>query len=426
MAKLLVNGGHRLSGEVTIGGAKNSTVALIPASILSDTEVIFDSVPNILDVQNLQMILAAMNVSSDFQNSILKIDPTKIVEAPLPTNAIKSLRASYYFMGALLGRFHKAVVTFPGGDNIGPRPIDLHIKGFRALGATVTEEGDTIILEAKGGLKGANIFFDTVSVGATMNLILAAVRAKGTTILENAAKEPEIIDLVTFLNNMGANIRGAGTDTIRISGVQSLQSVAAHTTIPDRIEAGTYLSLAAAIGDGVTIKNIIPEHLESFTAKMIESGVRLEVLEDQIFVPKTEKIKPIVITTAPFPGFATDLQQPISSLLLRAEGESTVIDTIYPKRVRHVAELRKLGADINSPMEGMVKINNSPNLVGNEVRAAEIRAGASLLVAALMAEGQTTIEEAHHILRGYDSVEHKLTKLGADVKVIDSDKIELM
>lgn len=426
MAKLLVNGGHRLSGQVTIGGAKNSIVALIPASILSDTPVTFDSVPNILDVQNLQMILDAMNVSSDFQGGVLKIDPTKIVEAPLPPNAIKSLRASYYFMGALLGRFHKAVVTFPGGDNIGPRPIDLHVKGFRALGATVVEDGDTIILEAKDGLKGTNIFFDTVSVGATMNLILAAVRAKGTTVLENAAKEPEIIDLVTFLNNMGANIRGAGTDTIRISGVQSLKSTAAHTTIPDRIEAGTYLSLAAAIGDGVMLKNIIPEHLESFTAKMIESGVDLQVYEDQIFVPKTDKIKPIIVTTAPFPGFATDLQQPISPLLFRAEGESTIIDTIYPKRVRHIAELRKLGADINSPMEGVIKISNSPKLVGNVVSAAEIRAGAALMVAALMAEGQTTIEEAHHILRGYDSVEEKMNKLGADVKVIDGDKIELM
>lgn len=426
MAKLLVNGGHRLSGQVTIGGAKNSTVALIPASILSDTKVTFDSVPNILDVQNLQMILDAMNVSSDFNNGVLEIDPTKIIEAPLPTNAIKSLRASYYFMGALLGRFHKAVVTFPGGDNIGPRPIDLHIKGFRALGATVVESGDTITLEAKDGLKGANIFFDTVSVGATMNLILAAVRAKGTTVLENAAKEPEIIDLATFLNNMGANIRGAGTDTIRISGVQYLQSTATHTIIPDRIEVGTYLSMAAALGDGVMIKNIIPEHLESFTAKMIEAGVALEVNEDQIYVPKTEIIKPIIITTAPFPGFATDLQQPISPLLLKGSGESTIIDTIYPKRIRHVAELRKLGADINSPMEGIIKINNSTHLVGNTVRAAEIRAGAALMVAAMMAEGQTVIEEAHHILRGYDNVEEKLKNLGADVQVIDSDKIELM
>ena len=286
MKKLVIHGGRPLSGEVTIGGAKNSTVALIPAAILSEDPVHFDGMPDILDVYNLQLILESMNVSSTFEDGKLMIDPTQIVEADLPSTAIKSLRASYYFMGSLLGRFGRATVTFPGGDNIGPRPIDQHIKGFEALGATVTEENDTIHIVAENGLKGAHIFLDMVSVGATMNIILAAVHAQGVTTLENAAKEPEIIDLATFLNNMGANIRGAGTDTIRITGVEHLGSETTHTAIPDRIEAGTYLALAAAQGEGVLIKNVIPEHLEAFIAKMLEMGVELDVREDSIYVPR--------------------------------------------------------------------------------------------------------------------------------------------
>ncbi len=242
MAKIIIRGGKRLHGEVTIGGAKNSTVALIPAAILADTPVKFDTVPQILDVKNLQLILDAMNVHSNFENGNLDIDPTQITESELPSGAIKSLRASYYFMGALLGRFNRATVTFPGGDNLGRRPIDQHIKGFEALGATVTETNDIIHIDAtENGLIGARIALDTVSVGATINIILAAVRAKGQTILENAAREPEIIDIATFLNNMGANIRGAGTDTIRIAGVPSLKARNTHTVIPDRIEAGTYM-----------------------------------------------------------------------------------------------------------------------------------------------------------------------------------------
>ncbi|MDR0898979.1 MAG: UDP-N-acetylglucosamine 1-carboxyvinyltransferase [Lactobacillaceae bacterium] len=428
MAKILINGGNRLSGEVTIGGAKNSTVALIPAAILADTPVKFDSVPSILDVKNLQVILASMNVTSSFENGELSIDPTQIKEAPLPRNSIKSLRASYYFMGALLGKFGRATVTFPGGDNIGPRPIDQHIKGFKALGATVTEEDDTIYMSTgPQGLVGANIFLDKISVGATMNIMMAAVKAKGVTTLENAAREPEIIDLATFLNNMGANIRGAGTDTIRIIGVPGLRANAIHTIIPDRIEAGTYLSMAAALGDGVTIKNIIPEHLESFTSKMIEMGIKLQISEDEIYVPATnQELKPITITTAPFPGFATDLQQPITPLLLKANGNSMIIDTIYPQRIRHIVELRRMGADVNSLEGGIIQIGESPRLVGSDVRAAEIRAGASLMIAAMMADGQTIINDADHILRGYDRVEYKLTELGADVQVIGGDEIDFM
>ena len=419
MKKLVIHGGRRLSGEVTVGGAKNSTVALIPAAILAETPVKFDSVPDILDVYNLQVILESMNVKSTFVGGELMIDPTDIVEAELPSTAIKSLRASYYFMGSLLGRFGRATVTFPGGDNIGPRPIDQHIKGFEALGATVREENDTVYITAENGLKGARIFLDMVSVGATMNIILAAVHAEGTTILENAAREPEIIDLATFLNNMGAQIRGAGTDVIRIMGVPKLESKNTHTIIPDRIEAGTYLALAAAQGDGVLVKNVIPEHLESFTAKMIEMGVELDVREDSIFVPKVENLKPIHIKTAPFPGFATDLQQPITPLLTLAEGESIISETIYPERTRHIPELQKLGVAIDNPEYGVITVANSNNFHGASVAAAEIRAGAALVTAGLMADGITEVTNAEHVLRGYDHIIHKLTMLNADIQIAE-------
>ncbi len=287
-------------------------------------------VPDILDVHNLMLILKSMNVHSDFADGVLKIDPTEIIEAPMPSQAIKSLRASYYFMGALLGRFGRATVTFPGGDNIGPRPIDQHIKAFKALGAEVVENEGTVHITTSGdGLHGARIFLDLVSVGATINTILAAVKAQGSTVIENAAKEPEIIDIATFLNNMGAHIRGAGTDVIRIEGVSTLKATNVHTIIPDRIEAGTFLSLAAAMGDGIRIKNIIPEHLESFTAKLVEMGVQLQVDEDEAYVAKSDDLNAIQVKTMPFPGFATDLQQPITPLLLKAQGSSIIVDTIY-------------------------------------------------------------------------------------------------
>jgi len=419
MTKLVIHGGRRLSGEVTIGGAKNSTVALIPAAILADTPVKFDSVPDILDVYNLQVILESMNVTSTFKNGELMIDPTQIVEAELPSTAIKSLRASYYFMGSLLGRFGRATVTFPGGDNIGPRPIDQHIKGFEALGAKVREENDTVYITAEDGLKGARIFLDMVSVGATMNIILAAVHAEGTTILENAAREPEIIDLATFLNNMGAQIRGAGTDVIRITGVDKLESRNTHTIIPDRIEAGTYLALAAAYGDGVLVKNVIPEHLESFTAKMVEMGVQLEVREDSIFVPKSENLSPIQIKTSPFPGFATDLQQPMTPLLTQATGESTITETIYPERTRHIPELQKFGVQIDNPEYGKIVVSPSHDFKGATVAAAEIRAGAALVATGLMSEGVTEVLEAGHVLRGYDHIINKLTNLNADIEIVE-------
>lgn len=424
MKKMIIHGGRRLSGSIAIGGAKNSTVALIPAAILADTPVKFDMVPDILDVHNLMLILESMNVHSKFADGVLVIDPTEIAEAPMPSQAIKSLRASYYFMGALLGRFGRATVTFPGGDNIGPRPIDQHIKAFEALGANVTDKNGTVhITTGEDGLHGARIFLDVVSVGATINTILAAVKATGLTTIENAAKEPEIIDIATFLNNMGAHVRGAGTDVIRIEGVPVLKATNVHTIIPDRIEAGTFLSLAAAIGDGIQINNIIPEHLESFTAKLIEMGVDLQIGEDSAYVGPSEHLKPIQVKTLPFPGFATDLQQPITPLLLTAEGSSVIVDTIYPQRLKHVPELQKMGAKIR-PEKDMIIVDHTDQLSGAVVDAGEIRAGASLMIAALMADGETVIENAENILRGYGSIIDKLTALNADVHIESTVEIE--
>ncbi|ALB28191.1 MULTISPECIES: UDP-N-acetylglucosamine 1-carboxyvinyltransferase [Companilactobacillus] len=423
MQKLVINGGKKLSGEVTIGGAKNSTVALIPAAILSDTPVVLDSVPQIRDVKNLRSILKDMNVTSEMNNDVLRIDPTEIQFAELPSGKVSSLRASYYFMGAMLGRFGKAVVGFPGGDDIGPRPIDQHIKGFEALGAHVeNKHGQIIITTPEEGLKGAKIFLDMVSVGATINVILAAVKAKGTTVIENAAKEPEIIDLATFLNNMGAVIRGVGTETIRIEGVDTLRSNNAHTIIPDRIEAGTYLSLAAANGGDILVKNIISEHLDAFLAKLDEMGVNLEVGEDSIYVKPSPDLKAVNIKTMPYPGFATDLQQPITPLLMRASGEAMIVDTIYPKRVKHISQLAKMGADITSEND-LIFVHGGAKLKGANVTADEIRAGACLMIAGLLADGQTVIDHAENILRGYDQVVWKLHCLGADVKLIGEDDL---
>jgi UDP-N-acetylglucosamine 1-carboxyvinyltransferase len=418
MKKMIVQGGQKLRGEVTIGGAKNSTVALIPAAILADTPVKFDAVPDILDVHNLMLILKSMNVTSHFNHGVLQIDPTQIKQNPLPSEAIRSLRASYYFMGALLGKFGNATVAFPGGDNIGPRPIDQHIKGFQALGAKVIEKGNVVsITTGKDGLKGARIFFDLVSVGATINVMLAAVKAKGTTIMENVAREPEIVDLATFLNNMGAKIRGAGTNEIRIQGVESLKANNIHTIIPDRIEAGTYLSFAAANGEGVLVKNVITEHLDPFLAKLIEMGVRLEIDEDSIYVPGGDLLAPVSIKTAPFPGFATDLQQPLTPLLLKAKGSSTIIDTLYPERIKHISEMQKMGAKIASK-DGLITIQHSANLTGAVVEAGEIRAGVSLLGLALMAQGKTIITQADNILRGYDRIVDKFRGLSVNLEIM--------
>ena len=418
MKKIKIRGNRPLVGEITISGAKNSAVALIPAAILADSPVILEGVPDIQDVHSLIEILEIMGVKTSFTNHQLTIDPTEIISIPMPTGKINSLRASYYFMGALLGKFGEAVVGLPGGCYLGPRPINLHVKGFEALGAEVTNEhGAMYLRSAKEGIQGTNIFLDIVSIGATINIMLAAVKAKGKTTIENAAREPEIIDVANLLNKMGADIKGAGTDVIRINGVEKLHGTT-HSIIPDRIEAGTYIAMAAAIGKGITVKNVLHEHLESFLAKLTEMGVKMDIGEDSIFVHEAKDLRPVNVKTYPYPGFATDLQQPITPLLLKAGGHSEVIDTIYEKRVNHIPELARMGA--KASIEGNMMLLNGPvTLQGAEVAASDLRAGACLVIAGLMAEGETTVSKVEYILRGYDHIVEKLTALGADIEMVE-------
>ena len=422
MKKLIINGGKRLKGKVTVSGAKNSTVALIPAAILANSPVTLEGIPNIKDVHSLIEILNEMNVYTEFNGSTLHIDPTEMVSVPMPSGKINSLRASYYFMGALLAKFGQGVVGLPGGCDLGPRPIDQHLKGFHALGAEIDNKMGAMHFDTpKEGMEGATIYFDVVSIGATINVMLAATKAKGLTIIENAAREPEIIDVATLLNKMGAEIRGAGTDTLRIQGVEELTGVS-HTVIPDRIEAGTYLSIAATSGENVLVENVIIEHIDGLVAKLNEMGLDLEVGEDSIRVkqPK-EKLQPVAIKTQPYPGFATDLQQPVTPLLLQADGESSIIDTIYPKRVGHIPELQRMGADIQIESD-MILIRGGKQLTGAEVEASDLRAGACLVSAGLMADGTTTITGVENILRGYSNIVQKLGDLGADIKMIETEE----
>ena len=418
MKKIVINGGRPLKGEVSISGAKNSVVALIPATILADDIVTLDGVPDISDVASLIEIMTMMGAKIDRKEDSLVIDPRGVKNMPMPFGKINSLRASYYFYGSLLGRYGQATVGLPGGCDLGPRPIDLHLKAFEAMGAAMTMDGSSMKLATDGKpLQGANIYMDTVSVGATINTILAAVKAKGRTVIENAAREPEIIDVVTLLNNMGAHIRGAGTDIIIIDGVPHLHGTR-HQVIPDRIEAGTYIALAAAIGEGIQINNVLYEHLESYIAKLEEMGVRMTISEDSIFVEKQTGLKAIQIKTSPYPGFATDLQQPITPLLLTAAGRGRIVDTIYEKRVNHVPELAKMGATISTLNDHI--IYEGPNqLTGSSVKATDLRAGAALVIAGLMASGTTEITNVEYILRGYSDIIHKLTQLGADIQLVE-------
>lgn len=420
MKKIVINGNRPLTGEVSISGAKNSAVALIPAAILADSPVTLDGVPDIQDVHSLIEILEIMGAKTTFTDNTLVIDPTEIVSVPMPKGKINSLRASYYFMGSLLGKFGEGVVGLPGGCYLGPRPIDLHIKGFEALGAKVTNEHGAMYLRSEEGLQGTRIFMDMVSIGATINVMLAAVKAEGKTIIENAAREPEIIDVATLLNNMGANIRGAGTDIIRIEGVETLHGCR-HSIIPDRIEAGTYLALAAAMGEGVKVRNVIYEHLESFIAKLQEMGVKMTIEEDMIEVHPSHDLKMTTVKTYPYPGFATDLQQPITPLMMKAKGTGEVIDSIYAQRTKHIPELVRMGADAS--IEGnMIVINGPTQLHGAEVVASDLRAGACLVIAGLMATGTTTIYNVEYILRGYDHIIEKLTALGANIQMIETEE----
>lgn len=412
MQKILIEGGHKLRGTVKVGGAKNSAVALLPAAILADSEVAIEGLPQISDVETLGELLREIGGEVTWDGSTVHIDPSRMVSMPLPNGKVKQLRASYYFMGAMLGKFNQAVIGLPGGCYLGPRPIDQHIKGFEALGAEVTNEQGAIYLRAKE-LKGATIYLDVVSVGATINIMLAAVKAKGRTVIENAAKEPEIIDVATLLTNMGAKIKGAGTDVIRIDGVPSLNGTR-HTIIPDRIEAGTYAIAAAAMGEEVLIDNVIPQHLESLIAKLREMGVSIEEKDDQLLVRPGSKLVGTDIKTLVYPGFPTDLQQPITTLLTKAEKMSVVTDTVYTARLKHIDELRRMNASIKVE-SGSAIISGPAQLEGARVKASDLRAGAALVIAGLMANGVTEVTGLEHIDRGYEDLTGKLTSLGAKI-----------
>ena len=407
-----IEGGHHLNGTVRISGSKNATVALIPACVLGNEPVTIYGVPNISDVQSLIVLLNELGVCVEKRDEeTLYIDPTHMENIPMVSKAVSKLRASYYFMGALLGKFGHAEIKMPGGCYLGPRPIDLHLKGFEALGANIQYENGCYILDAKE-LKGTNIFLDISSVGATINIMMAAVYAKGRTVIENAAREPEIIDIATLLNKMGARIHGMGTSTLVIDGVDYLKGCI-HEIIPDRIEAATYVIMAAAMANDMRIENIIPQHLEAIVMKLQEVGINMEVGSDFIHVFKTDKpLKRIEILTKPYPGFATDVQQPFTVLLTQCEGQSVVTETIYTERFKHCAELNKMGADIDVHTPSAF-INGKTKLHGSKVTATDLRCGAGLVIAALMADGVTEIHDIYHIDRGYDNLDGKLAHLGA-------------
>lgn len=410
-----IEGAKELNGTIRISGAKNATVALIPAAILTDEEATICNVPEITDTEALCDILSLLKADVKRASESIVINPENLENVEIEEKYSKKLRASYYFMGALLGKFKKAVMYFPGGCSIGARPIDLHLKGFEALGAKVTNDKNKYIVEADE-LKGANIYLDIASVGATINIMLAAVKAKGTTIIDNAAKEPEIVNVATFLNNMGAKISGAGTSTIKIEGVDYLHNCF-HEIIPDRIEAGTYLIIGALCGNNLKIDNIIPEHLDSITSKLEEIGVNLEVGLDYITINKSKaSFKPTTIKTAVYPGFPTDLQQPFTVLLTQCNGKSKVVETIWENRFMHIPYLKDLGADVEVKNQ-TATIVGPRKLTGTQVVATDLRAGAAMVAAGLLATGTTTITNVEHILRGYEQIIEKLTGVGAKITI---------
>lgn len=423
MDKLIINGGKPLAGSVSISGAKNSAVALIPAALLADGPVVIENLPHIQDVEIYHELLKEMGADVLFEEDWMEIDGRPMKQMVMPNGRIKKLRASYYLWGALLAKFGEAQVGLPGGCDLGPRPTDLHMKGFEALGATVENKNGVMTIRAKNGrLKGARIYLDLVSVGATINIMLAASKAEGVTVIENAAREPEIVDVATLLNNMGANIKGAGTDMIRIKGVERLRGCR-HTIIPDRIEAGTYMIAAAATNGNVLVENVIPKHLESVTAKLREIGADVIELDDAIQVVGSSTYRAIDVKTSPYPGFPTDLQQPITTLLTFAKGASIVTDNIYSSRFRHVDELRRMGASIK--VEGRSAVIEGGNkLNGVKVVASDLRAGAALFIAGLATEGTTELEGLEHIDRGYENLVGKLQRLGADVQRVSAQQSE--
>lgn len=415
METLIINGGGALRGSVEINGAKNAAVAILPAAVLaSKGKCIIDNIPDIEDVHCLERILLDLGCSvKKTSKNVLEIDATDINTVNACTEDVRRMRASYYFIGSLLARFGKAKVELPGGCPIGVRPIDQHIKGFEALGANVTIEHGAVLVEAES-LKAANIFFDVVSVGATINVMIAATMAEGTTVLENVAKEPHVVDVANFLNSMGADIKGAGTDVIRIKGVNELVGCN-YSVIPDQIEAGTFMIAAAATKGDVTITNIIPKHLESISAKLIEMGAIVEEGDDSVRITVDNELRGVNVKTAPYPGFPTDVQQPMSVLLSITKGRSLVTESIWENRHKHTDELKKMGAMIK--VEGRTAIiDGVEKLEGAKVIATDLRAGAAMVIAGLIANGETEIVDIEHIDRGYPHIEEKFRSLGADIR----------
>lgn len=417
MDKLIINGGRPLKGEVAISGAKNAVVAIIPAVLLVQGKCLIENVPDISDVDSILKMIKYLGAGvTKVDCNTVEIDCTNLKTYIADRELAMKMRASYYLMGALIGRFRKAVVPPPGGCNFGVRPIDQHIKGFESLGcATDCAEGE-VRIDAKK-LRGGHVFFDVVSVGATINVMLAAVLAPGKTVMENVAKEPHVVDLANFLNSMGANIKGAGTDVIKIEGVERL-SGGTYSIIPDQIEAGTYMSAIIATRGDAVVKNVIPKHLDAITAKFIEMGATVEEYDDSIRVAAEAPLRQINVKTLPYPGFPTDLQPQIVALLSTVDGQSVVSEGVWDSRFQYVAELEKLGADITVEGKRAI-INGGAPLTGTSVAATDLRAGASMIIAALAAEGSTVISELRHIDRGYEHIVDKLKALGADIERTD-------
>ncbi|MBQ6381725.1 MAG: UDP-N-acetylglucosamine 1-carboxyvinyltransferase [Clostridia bacterium] len=428
MDKLVIQGGNKLYGSVTIGGAKNAVVALLPATLLARDVVVLENVPAIRDVRIMLGIMGQLGAQIKMlDRTTYQIDTRNIEYQVVPNDVAKRLRASYYLIGAMLGTFGKADVSLPGGCDFGVRPINLHLKGFKSLGANVDVANGMVKATTENGLTGSSIYMDEVSVGATINVMLAAVKAHGLTIIENAAREPHIVDLANFLNRMGANVRGAGTDVIKIKGVESLHGCQ-YSVIPDQIEAGTYMTAVAAAGGDVVIKNVTPKHLESIIAKLEECGVDIEEGDDEVRVRREGALTHCNVKTMPHPGFPTDMQPQIVALLSLAQGTSIVNESVWESRFRYVNQLIKFGAKINVEGSKMAVIQGVDSIKGACVNATDLRGGAAMIIAGLAAEGETEIEDIYHIERGYEDVVEKFRAIGADIQkryYPDDDELEL-
>ncbi len=414
--KMQIVGHHRLEGVTHVSGGKNTAVAIIPAALLCDEPCVIENLPDIEDVRVLADILRHLGAKVEQEPGLLRIDPREVSEYTVPARLAQRMRASYYLIGALLGRMGHAEVPFPGGCMLGPRPIDQHIKGMRALGATVETHGDGVYARAET-LHGNDVFFDMVTVGATINVMLAAVRAVGNTTIYNAAKEPHIVDLANFLNSMGAHIKGAGTDVIRVRGTQRLRGCS-YAVIPDQIETGTLMIAAAATHGDVTIRGCIPTHMDALTAKLLEMGAHVDDSDDAIRVRSNGAHRSVNVKTQVYPGYPTDLQQPFSALLTTARGTSMVTENIFEQRFRHLEEIQRMGANVRI-VDRVAIIEGVTNLFGSSVYITDLRAGAALVVAGLMAEGITEIANTQYIDRGYENLEYKLITLGADIRRVE-------